>query len=190
MKYCCSCGAALPDTAAFCSACGKAVDPPVVRPTAPAAPAADAPSAPPAPPVAPAADAWVTPLAPSETPEIVYETPVVPAATRRPVPQGANVFAIVSFVAGILGVTLFFFVTVSLEDFAGFLVSLLWVGNGVLGIIFSCKARGTRLRGLARAGKILSIVGLAIAGIALLGTGLSLLESGDLPGDLSDLFNT
>ena len=26
MKYCCSCGAALPDTAAFCSACGTPVE--------------------------------------------------------------------------------------------------------------------------------------------------------------------
>ena len=35
MKYCCFCGTALPDNAAFCSACGKAVDPPAAPVAAP-----------------------------------------------------------------------------------------------------------------------------------------------------------
>ena len=173
MKYCCSCGTALPDSAAFCCACGKAVDPPVVRPTAPAAPAAEPPAAAP-----------VTP--PAAPPTVVYEQPVVQPPQQAP--RSSIVFPIVSLAAAVFGllVTLIALgVSYSMVEMLPF--ALLMAGNFVVSLVFAKKARGGRLRGLALAGKIISIVGLALVGLVLL---VSVSEVTTDPDFYNDIFNT
>ena len=173
MKYCCSCGAALPDSAAFCSACGKAVDPPLTRP-------AETPAAVEAAVEAPAA-------APVAQPEpIVYEQPVVQPMYPTPAPKSANLFAILAMAAGGTALTA---AMIALAVTNVLLLSLFAVGNGVVAIIFAGKARGARLRGLAKAGKILAIIGLVFGGLSLLAD-ISLFLGGDVLDHYGDIFDT